>query len=375
MAEYSRLASGSILSAGGQTAVICPFTPNFIEITNTTEITAASGGVTRAYWMTDMGQGAAAYVTTGAGPANGSNFVSAATGGGFTTIQAALSLQYGAKILLGASGGIAKTNGTTLTVTTTTAHGLVPGNWVIFQNLYETSTTGMQTLSGIPFEVLTVGSPTTFTIGWVGTSANLTAITAGGLNVNASFKQILYPALYVPGVAFPWTITVSGGIGTVNTTAPHNFQIGQEIAFRIPSVYGAQELNELPNNIIPASPQYFYVATVPSQTSFTFNNAPGITAFSVANPAFTTFSGLRFAQVVATGDVNSGGYPYTGKSLYPSPTVFNGYSLNAVSTINGPGIQGAYINATWQGFIIGATIAGALNDQIYWRAYLHDLNT
>lgn len=375
MAEYSRLMSGQVISTGGQTAVICPATPTFIEISNQTKALNASAGVNRAWWYQDDGQGAAYLTTTSSGTPNTDTTTYIASGG-FTTIQAALLLQYGPKVALGTTGGagIAKTNSTTLTVTTAAAHGLVPGNWVIFQNLYQTATTGMQTLAGIPFEVLTVGSSTTFTIGWVGNSSNLTAITTAATGA-ASFKQILYPVLYAPGVAFPWSITVSTGVGTVNTTAPHNYVVGQEIAFRIPSVYGANELNELPNTVIPASPQYFYVASVPSSTSFTFNNAPSITAFSVANPAFTTFSGLRFAQVVATGDVNSGGYPYIGKSLYPSPTVYNGYSLGAVNTINGPGIQGAYINATWQGFIIGASVAGSEADVLDWRAYLHDYNT
>jgi hypothetical protein len=375
MAEYSRLASGSILSTGGQTVVPLPFIPNFIEITNTSEITANNGGVTRAWWETDMGQGAAAYVITDSSVDN-SMFISASTGGGFSTIQAGLALQYGPAFYLGGSGGIAKTSSTVLTITTTAAHGLVPGDWVVFQNLYETTTTGMQQIAGIPFEVLTTNAPTntTFTIGWVGNSTNLTAISAGGLNTNASFKQILYPALYVPGVAVPWSITVSGGVGTVKTTAPHNFQVGQEIAFRIPSAYGAQQLNELPNNVIPGSPQYYYVASV-TRDGFTFSNAPAsITTFNV-NQTFASFPGLKFPQVVATGDVNSGGYPYSGGTLYPSPSIYNGQSQVLTPTINGPAIQGAYINATFQGFVIGATIAGSSMDQIYWRAYMHDLNT
>jgi len=378
MAEYSRLASGQVVSAGGQTVVVCPFAPTFIEISNSTRATAASG-VTRAWWMSDMGQGAAFAVTTGAGPADGTSFISSTTGTGFSTIQAGLSLQYGALQLLNGSGGIAKTSATVLTVTTTAAHGLVPGNWVVFQNLYQTATTGMQQLAGIPFMVLTSASTTTFTVGWVGNAANLTAITAGGYEPAgafiAGFKQILYPVLYAPGVAYPWSISLTAGVVTVNTTAPHNFQIGQEIAFKLPSIYGGGQLNELPNNVIPASPQYFYVTTVPSSTSFTFNYSGTLTAFSVANPTFTSFPGLAFAKVVATGDINSGGFPYTGAALYPSPTVYNGYSTTAVSTINGPGIQGAYINATFQGFIIGSAVAGTAADTIFWRAYLHDLNT
>jgi hypothetical protein len=369
MAEYSRLMQGKVLSAGGQTVVIIPATPEHVEFINTTEITANDGGVTRVSWDIDMGQGAAAYVTTTSG-ADASLFT---TTNGITTIEAALALQYGPVVLLGTSGGagIAKTSSTVLTVTTAAAHGLVPGNWVSFQNLYQTSTTGMQQIAGIPFEVLTVGSTTTFTVGWVGNSANLTAITTAATGA-AGFRQILYPALYVPGVAVPWAITTSNGVTTVTTTAPHNFQVGQQIAFRIPPVYGSIELNENQLNSTPGKQQTFYVASVASAVSFTFNGAPTYTAYTVAGTAFTSFPGMQFPEVVAVGDVNSGGFPFSGAQLYPSPTVYGGYSLVAQNTINGPAIQGAYIVNTWRGFIIGSTVAGATSDVIYWRAQVND---
>jgi hypothetical protein len=72
--------------------------------------------------------------------------------------------------------------------------------------------------------------------------------------------------------------------------------------------------------------------------------------------------------MVAVGDVNTGGLAISsGSALYPSPVV------NGVSTINGPAISGAFVNNTRQGFIIGAAIAGSLNNVLYYRAYLHDL--
>jgi hypothetical protein len=387
MAEYSRIAKGNFTAVSGQTSAVVnlPFQPDFVEIWNYTNIAAGvtDSTLTRAWWdnkLVDASTGNNATMVEGYSSA-GALIYDVVQTNGISTFAAGQLLQYGPTVLLGGSGGIAKTSGTVLTVTTTAAHGLVPGNWVIFQNLYQTSTTGMQQIAGIPFQIQTVASTTTFTIEWVGNAANLTAITTGGLNTLASFKKILYPSLYVPGVAFPWTITVTGGVGTVNTTAPHNFQVGQEIGFRIPSVYGGTQLNELPDVLIPGSPQYYYVATVPTATSFTFNNAPAITTFSVANPPFTSFPGLKFAQVVAVGDVNSGGFPYTGGALYPSPTVFGGNSLTAAPTINGPAIQGAYINNTSQGFVIGPGAATVITgttivtstSQIYWRAYLSDL--
>ena len=374
MAEYSRLQSTQVISNGGQTVAIFPATPTFIDMSNQTKATNASAGVNRAWWHADDGQGAAYLTTTSTGTPN-TDTTTFITTGGFTTIQAALALQYGPTVLLGTTGGagIAKTSSTVLTVTTAAAHGLVPGNWVIFQNLYQTSTTGMQQIAGIPFEVLTVGSSTTFTIGWVGNSSNLTAITTAATGA-ASFKQILYPVLYAPGVCVPWSITTSGVVTTIKTTAPHNFQVGQQIAFRIPPVYGSTQLNSLPDVTIPGQPLYYYVASVTGRDSFTVNNLPSYTAFTV-NAPFLSFPGLEFPQIVAVGDVNSGGYPYTGGALYPSPTVYNGYSTSAVNTINGPGIQGAYINASWQGIIIGASISGSAADVLDVRAYLHDYNT
>jgi hypothetical protein len=387
MAEYSRVAKGNFTAASTQTAAVInlPFQPDFVEVWNYTNIAAGvtDSTITRAWWdnkLVDASTGDNSTMIEGYN-SSGALVYDVVQTNGISSFYAGQLLQYGPTVLLGTTGGagIAKTSSTVLTVTTASAHGLVPGNWVIFQNLYQTSTTGMQQLAGIPFQVLTSASTTTFTIGWVGNAANLTAITTAATGA-ASFKQILYPALYEPGIAFPWSISVSGGVGTVKTTAPHNFQVGQEIAFRIPTIYGGTQLNSLPDVNIPGSPQYYYVASVLSATSFTFNNAPTITTFSVANPTFSSFPGLKFPQVVAVGDVNSGGFPYAGAALYPSPTVYNGSALTAVSSINGPAIQGAYINNTSQGFIIGpgaptvitGTTIVTASSQIYWRAYLSD---
>jgi hypothetical protein len=384
MAEYSRLASGQVKSTGGATAVILPFIPNYIEISNKTRRAGANTGVTRAWWETDMGQGAAFLTTTttadltsfidatgGAGSTSGFT-----AGTGFTTVQAGLALQYGPTFFLGGSGGISQ-SATAPTITTTAVHGLVVGDVVVFSNLYETSTTGMQQMAGIPFQVVTVGSTTTFTINWNNNGADYTAITAGGLNTLASFKQILYPALYAPSVAVISAIGL-GTTTTIQTTAPSNVVVGQEVGFRIPSVWGTTQLNELPNVLIPGSPIYGYVISVTDSTNFTVNiNSSAYTAYN-SNIPFLSFPGLKFPQVIPVGDVNTGGLQISsGSKLYPSPQVFNGYQGSVtvpVNTINGPAILGAYINATFQGFIIGSAISGTAADIIYWRAYMHDIN-
>lgn len=375
MAEYSKLAQGkvTVVTTGAQLAITLPFLPQFVEINNPARITAASG-VYSASWQQDMGQGAAIVNTAGT-----ISYITTATGTGISTVSASLALQYGPTILLGGSGGITKNAGSP-TVTTTAAHGLSIGDVVVFSNLYQTSTTGMQQIAGIPFLVVTVPSTTTFTISWDTSGSNYTAIATGGLNTLASLKQVLYPALYAPGQAIVSAVaTAAGGLNTtITTTAPSNVQVGQEVAFRIPTVWGPTQLNSLPDVLIPGSPIYSYVVSVTNANTFVINTPfTSLTAYT-ANQAFANFPGLKFPQVVPVGDVNSGGYPYAGASLYPSPTVYNGYQGSItvpVSTINGPGIQGAYINATFMGFVLGTGVAGTATDTIYWRAYANDYTT
>jgi len=391
MAEYSKLAKGHFTSTGAGKFINLPFVPTRVELTNYTvaNSAAASQNIASAKWDVSMGQGYAVIEGYNATPAL---IYDTVTSNGISSFQAGLSLQYGSQILLGAgaAAGIAKTDASTLTVTTTSAHGLKVGDWVTFQNLYQTATTGMQQIAGIPFIIKAVGSTTTFTVVWNGTAANLTALTLAATGA-AAVKKILYPQLYVPGIAFPWSISRSGSVVTVKTTAPTNFVVGQQIAFNIPSNYGASQLNELPNNVIPASPNTYYVTEVGSVASdssysdyFKFNYSGSLDAFSVAGVAFASFPGLGFAIVKAVGDVNSGGYPYAGENLYPSPTVVYGNTtttLLSASTINGPAIQGAYINNTSQGFSIGAgagtvlttgKLVGAEGNVIYWVAYYDD---
>lgn len=382
MAEYSRLASGQVTSTGGATTIIVPFLPDFIEISNQNAMQAASG-VTRAWWNRDQGQGAAFRTLYGTGDqsigASGSSGTTTSgltAGTGFTYVKAGLALQYGPTVLLGGSGGITK-NSTAPVVTTTAAHGLVVGNVIVFSNLYQTSSTGMQQIAGIPFEVETVPTTTTFTINWNTNQSNYTSIATGGLNTLASFKQVLYPSLYAPGQAFVSAITL-GATTTIQTTAPSNVVVGQQVGFHIPTTWGTTGLNELPNVLVPGSPKYGYVRSVTNSTTFVVGiDSSSFSAYN-SNQPFASFSGQQFPVVVPVGDVNTGGLQISVNSqLYPSPNVFNGFQGSItvpVGTINGPAIQGAYINATFQGFIVGSGVSGTLGDTLFYRAYMHDLN-
>ena len=372
MAEYSRLASGKVTSVltGAPTTVILPFIPDYIAISNQTRAVAGTG-VTSAFWMTDMGQGSAFLNTFGTGeqfiaPVGGSSSGALVSGTGFSTFKGALGLQYGPSLAI---ASITKNAGAPV-VTTTGNHGLVSGNVVIFQGLKQSSTTGMQQIAGIPF-VVTVTGATTFTIPWDNSGSNYTALS--GSPAGAAVKQILYPNLYTPNLGFISALSL-GTTTTVTTTAPTNIQVGQEVAFRVPTVWGTSQLNSLPNVIIPGSPIYGYVQSVTNSTTFVVSiNSTSFTAFN-PNQVFASYVGEQFPQVVPVGDINTGGYPYTGAQLYPSPAFYNGTGTGLVNSINGPAIQGAFSDNSSMGFIIGSGISGTTSDVLFWRAYMSDIN-
>jgi hypothetical protein len=339
--EYDKFSQGSVSSLGGATPIILPYRPNWISIINSSRV-AASSGVSEAKWQATMGEGAALVSTVGVGGALSQSYITSATGTGFTSFYAGLSLQFGAVTNVAT---VSKAN--PAVVTTSTAHGLTTGQVVIFQSLAQTSTTGMQQLASIPF-VVTVTSTTSFTIPYDTTSTNFTAYNSGTATSQATVKRVLYPYLYFPGVNFISGITL-GSTTTVTTTTPHNYVVGQSVAFRIPTVWGTTQLNPYPNPVIPGNPLEGFVISVPSSTSFVVDiNSVGFTAYTV--PVFA--NGLTFPQVVAVGDNN------TGSALFGFDSL----------TINGPAGSGAFLNNTSQGFVIGPGVAGTSGDTIHWLA-------
>ena len=371
MAEYSRVAKGSFTSTGAAKYINLPFVPDAIEMWNySAAATPAQNGVPYAYWDVSMGQGYGIINAFNATPVLTTDVI---TSNGFSTFSAGLALQYGALIQI---SGITKASAAV--VTTGSAHGYSSGDVVILQGLVQSATTGMQQIAGIPFTITVTGA-TTFTIPWNTNQSNYTAIS--GSPSGAYVKKVLYPFLYEPGVSYISAIT-TGTTTTIDTTSAHNLVVGQEVAFRVPSIYGTTQLNSLPNSTIPGSPIYGYVISVTDYNTVVVNiNSTGYTAFNSNQPFLSYQSGMQFAQMVAVGDVNTGGVQISsGSALYPPPyTVPIG--TTRVNTINGPAIQGAFVNNTSAGFIIGAgvgatltsaTLVGANGNSIYWRAYLSD---
>jgi len=372
MAEYSRMAKGRFTSTGGAQIINLPFQPDYVEFTNyTAAATPTNHGIPFAKWDALMGQGIAVVELFNATPVLITDDV---TTGGISTFSAGQLLQYGPTLAI---SGITKAS--PAVVTTTTNHNLASGDVVIFQGLYQSSTTGMQQIQGIPFTVTVTGA-TTFTIPW---NTNQSAYTAlSGSPSGATVKKVLYPYLYFPGETVISAITL-GTTTTIDTASAHNFVVGQEVAFRIPNDWGTTQLNSLPNTLSPGSPVYGYVISVTDYNTVVVNiDSSAYTAFT-SNVSFAGAVGRSFAQIVAVGDVNTGGVVISsGSALYPPPQ-YMPIGTTTVNTINGPAIRGAYVNNTSAGFIIGAgtavgdassVLVGAVSDVIYWRAFLHDMS-
>jgi len=376
MAEYSRMAKGSFTATGTTQVVPLPFVPDYVELWNYSIIkTAAANKVARAWWDNKLVDGS--NNPTMVEIYNNSSAVVFDTiqTNGISTYSAGLSFQFGPQLSI-----VSITQSATAPlVTTTNVHNLAVGDVVIFMGLYQSATTGMPQMSGIPFAVKTVPSTTTFTIGWNNNGSNYTALT--GSPSGAYVKKVLNPFLYEPGVSDIAFIT-TGTTTTIVTSAPHCLYEGQEVAFRIPSAWGTIELNSLPNFALPGSPVYGYVQSVTDSLTVVVNiNSSSYTAFNPNIPFANT--GIAPAQMVAVGDLNTGGVAFSGGALYPSP-FFPTPSTAAQSknSINGAAVKGAFVNNTSQGFIIGSGAAAAdvsaavtliaNTNIVYWHAYLHD---
>lgn len=378
MTEYSRMAKGSFTATGTTAAVLLPFMPDYVEIWNYSNIkTLTNSTVTRAWWDNRLLDGSNNPTMIEGYNSGGvliyDQITNASTNLGINAFQAGIALQFGASQ---AVTTLTKSASPTI-ITTTSAHGYQVGDTVILSGI-PLGTNNFQLLNGVPFTISAVGSTTTFSIKWDSSGSNYTTESPAGVTV----KKVLYPFLYLPQDNVVTAVT-TGSTTTVTTSMYHNFETGQEIAFRVTPLWGITQLNSLPDTLIPGQPIYGYVTSVTDNWTFVCNiNSSSFTAFT-NNFAMTaaTLPGLTYAQVLAVGDVNTGGNVINATSpLYPSPQFPT--STSRVPTINGPAIRGAFVNNTAQGFTIGAGLGAVITAStgtitantniIYWHAYLHD---
>jgi len=180
MAEYSKLARGSFPSNGLAKIINIPFVPDYVEFFNFTvaNTAATSQLVASGKWQYPMGQGTAVQQGYNATPAL--IFDTVATDG-ISTFSAGQLLQYGPSLQI-----VSISKASPAVVTTSTNHGYASGDVVLMNGLYQSTTTGMPQIAGVPFTV-TVTGLTTFTIPWNTNQSNYTAL--AGSPAGATLKR------------------------------------------------------------------------------------------------------------------------------------------------------------------------------------------
>ncbi len=340
---YSKMLRGTFTSTGVNKALYLPMKPDMIEIWNKTKYgtTTNHTGVSALGFAEDAA--GTAYLTESNGTAWLGKIL---TSGGFTFFSAG-SPTFGATKAL-ASTFVTQANPA---VVTSTSHGYQTGDVVL---LY--GTTGMLQVAGIPYVITRTGA-NTFTIP-VDSSGFAAAATAGFV------KQVLYPDLYIPELCYI-TAIATGTTTVITTSINHNFVVGQEVGFTIPTAWGMTQLDsaiylQSSNGI----PQQAYVTAVTANTLTVNINSTGYTAFAYPTSA-TAALGLTFPQVWAIGDQNTG-YSLNSSGQVPYLGVTNGVI----------GIPGSFVANTRQGVIIGTgdgtEIIHATSDVIAWRATFPD---
>ncbi len=351
MAEYSKIARGSFVSNGNPKTIYLPFTPAIITAKNITAQTAQrNNSYTDIYWD--------ASINIGGGAANNINTVDGALGvlavvgtavNGITVFSSGLSNQFGPQQPIASATKAAQA------VFTVNGHGYQVGDWVVFEGLYQVQyTTGMPQLDGPAFELVAV-TTNTFTINWNTNQTNYTALSSPP---SSFVRKVLYPNTYFPGVSVISAITNNGSSITVQTIATHNLSVGSVVSFRVTLPWGAVQLYY--NQNIPGSVLYGTVTQVVNNFNVVVAlDATGVNAFTTNVPV-SSVHGLTFPQMVAAGDINSGGGIQTD-------------ARTGALVQNGPTINGAFLNNTSRGFIIGSAFMGLSGDTMSWYAIAPDI--
>ncbi len=212
-------------------------------------------------------------------------------------------------------------------VLTANTAGLSVGSIVRLANM-----TGAAEFNGMDYTVTAVNAGVSFDIEY--TPATVPAVGAG------QYRVIPNDTLYYPRNRYIASISRAAQ-AVVVLTVTHDLQIGQQVRFHVPAMYGMIELEGLTGNIVAIDTDDNSITVDINTTTFTAFAWP-LTA--VAMGAHT------LPQIVPVGE--------------DTPT-----ALAAVPPVNI--LTDATINTGYTGIILGAGVtspAGSDNNIIYWRA-------
>lgn len=347
MTEYSKMARGNYTSQSNVPKTInLPFAPQQIMVKDLTAFTTPTAGNTiEAFWDYSYAQNSAllTYFGNGTGTSPSTIYLTSqiVNSGGIQTFNSSLSMALGPQQAITASsyGG----GNTTFTIAN---HNYGVGDVVIFEGLKQSSTTGLSQMAGMPFSIISV-TTNTITVGWNTSGSNFTQLSSPP--AGSYVRKVLNPFNYSPGSYFIAGIA-QGTQTIIDTTTLTGLYVGSTVTFRIPSEYGITQLNGLTGTVTYIVPGVTYSQFIVNIDSTNF------TPYT-SNIPISQVAGLSFPQCVATGDINYGG----------SIPVING-----IPTINGPSVDGAFVNNTRQGFTIGLQAVNAASHSISWEAYYFD---
>lgn len=351
MAEYSKVASGSFITVASTPKTInLPFQPQIVKLVNFSASAAspAANSYISAYWGPGIPQGDAVIVGYNGSTVLVGGYVAA---NGISTFSRGLSDLFGPQQQV-----IGLTKNSNTPNVNVANHGYSVGDVVVFEGLYQSSNTGMPQICGPQFFVDAVVDANNFTIIWNTNQSNYTALS--GSPSGAFVKKVLNPAIYSPGSNVIEAIgDNANNTADIYLTSQHNLSVGSQISFRIPSQWGAVQLNS--NPAIPGfGPVYATVLSILNNYGVRVSLLSGFYSAYNSNIPVLQVPGLTFPQIATVGDMNTGG---------------GLQSVNGIPTVNGPTINGAFLNNTCMGFTVGAqTFANQGNQLISWEALYCD---
>jgi hypothetical protein len=315
--------NGSFTSNGSAKTLVLRGDLDSIEVWNATEMAAQndSHGVSY-YWQRGLAANNG-FVTLRNAAHTAVDIRSSAALGvpGFTLVDSSVTTP-GAVVATTDIGTVAHR---VLTATTT---GLSVGSIVRLANM-----TGAAEFNGMDFTVTAVNAGVHFDIGY--TPVTVAAAAAG------QYRIIPNDTLYYPRNRYIASISQAAQ-AVVVLTVTHNLQVGQQIRFHVPAMYGMVELEGLSGNI---------VAIDTTTNSITVDiDTTGFTAFAWPITAVASASAHTLPQIVPVGE-------NTATALAAVPPVDI--------------LTDATINTGYIGIVLGAgdtSPAGSNNDVIYWRA-------
>lgn len=345
---FSGTLQGSFTSTGSSQIITLPTGVDYMYVKNWTRMIAAPADTgLEWYWQRGMPQGSGIVyngtVVTGAMvPAQ------VAAPLGFYLIDTSVNVPGPAIATTGITGAA-----TPPVVTTGTTAGLSTGDIV---RLF--APVGALQLGGMDFTVGTIVPATSFTL--LNMPAIVAATPAAGIYRRIPYNPYFYPSnryitcitIATAGVAAAGNPAMLATQALVTLSVTHNYTVGQQIRFVIPTVtaaaYGMTELNGLTGNIVAIGDTD--AGTVSTNTIRVDIDVSGFTAFALpltANPYHT------FAQVIPVGESTR-----TALSAIPQANLLGDATENQALF----GMQLMADNVTLQG------PAGTAGDLIYWVA-------